>query len=120
MLALPRHAALGLLALLGFLLLALATPRGTGPTTTLDVFHGLQLAGLAGALALGGWTWWRAPPRALPLQRLTVVSRTQLSPQHHVALIEADGQRLLIAFGPNSTQLHSLKSIHDSQPETKP
>jgi flagellar biogenesis protein FliO len=108
MLALPRRATLGLLALAGFVALALAAPRGTAATGPQGLFSLLQLAGVAGALGLGAWTWWRAPARAQAPARLAVVSRAQLSPQHHVALIEADGARLLIAFGPHSTQVHPL------------
>jgi flagellar biogenesis protein FliO len=46
---------------------------------------------------LGAWLVGRLRPRATMPPRLALVERINLAPRQTVALIEADGQRLLVA-----------------------
>jgi hypothetical protein len=89
------------------LLLALAAPRG-----------GLSVVGLARVvltlLLLGGTGWWllrgrtRRPSFRLrePLQ---VLSRQGLSPRCGVALLDAEGQRFLVAYGEGFAQVQAVE-----------
>jgi flagellar protein FliO/FliZ len=59
---------------------------------------------ILGGAALAGLAWWASRRQALPKKfalapRLQVAARTGLSPKCSVALVEADGQTYLIAFG---------------------
>jgi flagellar protein FliO/FliZ len=65
---------------------------------------------LLGAVALAGlgWWWWRRGPTGprftLP-ERLKVVSRAGLSQRCGIALVEADGQSFLVAFGDSFAEI---------------
>lgn len=50
---------------------------------------------------LGGWLFDRLRRRSLTVPRLSVVERITLAPRQTLALIEADGQRLLVATSPD-------------------
>lgn len=60
----------------------------------------------------GGWAGWlvarmRRAPR--PQARLALLERIALTPRQHLALIEADGRRFLVATGPDATPaFHAL------------
>ena len=91
----PRTRMCGAAALV--LLLALVAPRG-----------GLSVVGLArvplALLLLGGAGWWllrgRMSRPAFQLREpLKVLSRQGLSPRCSVALVDAEGQRFLVAYG---------------------
>ncbi len=100
----PRTKLLGAAALV--LVLALAAPRS-----------GLSVVGLArvvlALLLLGGAGWWllrgrtRRPAFRLrePLQ---VLARQGLSPRCGVALLDADGQRFLVAYGEGFAQVQAV------------
>ena len=88
------------------LLLALVAPAGS-----------LSVVGVARALLalamLAGAAWWmargRAPRQAFRLRApLEVLSRQGLSPRCSVALLQADGQRFLIAYGDGFAQIRPM------------
>ncbi|MDE3201365.1 MAG: flagellar biosynthetic protein FliO [Acidobacteriota bacterium] len=58
-------------------------------------------AWLAAWLRLGGWRMAR--PAAKKTPRLSIVERIPLAPRHQLALVEADGQRLLVALNQEGT-----------------
>jgi hypothetical protein len=63
---------------------------GTGPGKDLQDWSGLMV-----------WLLNRFRRRALKQSRLALVERINLAPRQTVALIEADGQRLLVAISPD-------------------
>lgn len=58
-------------------------------------------AWLASWLRTGGWRNPTARIKAAP--RLSVVERIPLAPRHQLALVEADGERILVALNPEGT-----------------
>jgi hypothetical protein len=91
------YAALALLVVLG----AAASSRG------LDVVTAARW--LVGGVCLVGLGFWMVRQRAKtggfqPLPRLTVLARAGLSPKCSLALVEADGRTLLVAFGDGFAQ----------------
>jgi len=60
---------------------------GTGPVKNLQEWPGLRV-----------WLLDRFRRRALKQPRLALVERINLAPRQTIALIEADGQRLLVAI----------------------
>lgn len=91
------YAAIGLLAVLGLA----ASSRG------FDMVTGARW--LVGGLCLAGLGFWMVRQRGKtggyqPLPRLNVITRTGLSPKCSLALVEADGRTLLVAFGDGFAQ----------------
>jgi flagellar biogenesis protein FliO len=68
------------------------------------------------ALAMGGlgFWWWRQAQLVNAASRsaaaLQIVGRADLGPKTGLALVEADGQRVLIAFGDGFAQVLSRKN----------
>ena len=52
---------------------------------------------------VGAWVLDRIRHRALKQPRLSLVERINIAPRQTVALIEADGQRLLVATSPDGS-----------------
>jgi flagellar protein FliO/FliZ len=105
MLTSPRGKLLGALALLTVLGLSAAL-RDAGAA---QVARGLLAVGAA--LLVGAWLWrgrgGAARARfALP-QRLQVHARTGLSQRCGLALVEADGQRFLVAYGDGFAEIRA-------------
>ena len=96
----PKHklyAAIGLLTALGLV----ASTRG------FDMVSGARW--LVAGVLLVGLGFWMVRQRSRtagfkPLPRLNVLARTGLSPKCSLALVEADGRTLLIAFGDGFAQ----------------
>jgi flagellar biogenesis protein FliO len=62
----------------------------------------------------GLWAWLldRFRRRALKRPRLALMERINLAPRQTVALIEADGQRLLVAISPDGApSFYPLKAV---------
>ncbi len=61
---------------------------------------------------LRAWLLDRFRRRALKRPRLALVERINLAPRQTVALIEADGQRLLVAISPDGApSFYPLKAV---------
>jgi flagellar biogenesis protein FliO len=60
---------------------------------------------------LAQWLLDRLRRPGKPLSRLTVIERVNLAPHQSLALVEADGQRLLVALSPGGapTTIHPLR-----------
>lgn len=91
------YAALALLAVLGL----------AASTQGLSVVTAARWVVALGCLA--GLAFWMARQKARtdvfkPLPRLQVLARTGLSPKCSLALVEADGKTLLVAFGDGFAQ----------------
>lgn len=91
------YLALALLAVLGLV----ASSRG------LDMVTGARF--IVAGLCLAGLGFWMVRQRGKaggyqPLPRLNVLARTGLSPKCSLALVEADGRTLLVAFGDGFAQ----------------
>ena len=58
---------------------------------------------------LAGWLVGRIRRDARPRARLALLERIALTPRQHLALIEADGRRFLVATGPDAAPaFHAL------------
>lgn len=76
---------------------------GASAGTTVDATAGIKagparLGGLAGWLA--GWLIGRLRGTAKPVPRLQLVERITLGPRQTLALVEAEGRRVLVATSP--------------------
>lgn len=106
----PRHRLLlgaGGAALL--LALLSAAPGGLAPAAARAA---LALAALAAAPALLR-SRSRAAPGAPPLR---VVAREQLGRDAGIAIVEADGRRLLVGFGPHGVQALAARARDEVRP----
>jgi len=66
--------------------------------------------------SLSGWFFDRLHRRAESQPRLAVVERINLSPRQTLALVEADGQRFLVATPPEGAPaFHPLRSPSPSR-----
>jgi flagellar biogenesis protein FliO len=69
-----------------------------------------------GSRGLAGWLLERLHRRSFPAPRLSLVERINLGPRQTLALIEADGQRLLVATSPESAPVfYALKAASSSR-----
>jgi flagellar biogenesis protein FliO len=94
-------------------LVALAVAQGLSPAAPVHLGSPLRL--LVGLAALAGAAFWavrRLGAGGLALRRaepaLRIVERTGLGPRNGLAVIEADGHRLLVAYGEGFTQVYAL------------
>ncbi|RKG53115.1 hypothetical protein D7X30_32015 [Corallococcus sp. AB011P] len=89
---------------------------------TLAPLGGLSLVGssrlLIGAMALAGLGWvvlrkggMAGSADAAAPEPLSIVSRTGLSQRCGLALVEADGQRYLVAYGDTFAEIHETRAM---------
>ena len=78
------------------------------------------LLGVAAAAGLVFWVRRRPRTRAAfaLAPRLEVAARTALSPRCSVALVDADGQSYLVAFGDGFAQIRPMHRLHASRAAT--
>lgn len=65
----------------------------------------MQEMGRNSGRRVGGWAGWlvaRLRRQAQPHARLALLERIALTPRQHLALIEAEGRRFLVATGPDA------------------
>ncbi|MCI0572155.1 MAG: flagellar biosynthetic protein FliO [Myxococcaceae bacterium] len=108
--------ALGLL-----LLLALALATAAGATSAATIARWVLGGSAAG---LGVWMWHRRGNQqrarfALP-GRLQVHARAGLSPRCSLALVEADGERFLVAFGEGFATIRRAAAPRSAPPRRTP
>jgi hypothetical protein len=64
-------------------------------------------------MRIGGWAGWllgHLRRESRPHPRLALLERIALTPRQHLALIEADGRRFLVATGPDAAPaFHALE-----------
>lgn len=111
--ALPKSFPLRLAGAGACLLALVLVQMGTGSGGAVGApGNATRLLGVLGLLCAGAFVGLRklqrapAAPGALPA--LQVVGRTSLGPRHGLALVEADGMRVLVTFGEGFAQVLPL------------
>jgi flagellar biogenesis protein FliO len=74
-------------------------PRGHRAGDSTNNFDGLAGCGLAGC-GLAGWLMGKLRGRQRVRPRLELVERIALAPRQSLALVEAEGRRILVATSP--------------------
>lgn len=99
----------------------LALPGERQRRTPLGTLNHLSAAGLVGRLAasIAAWVGRGCKTASLATPSLRIVERIPLAPRQSLALIEADGRRLLVATCPDGPpSLYALDRAAEIRPRT--